>query len=147
MGNTQNQPHIRWRWLRFMYLYTVVGAGGFGLGIILMPETLRTVFRWPDGEPIALSIVGSVYAAFGILSVFGLWNPLRFVPVLLLQLCYKAVWFVGVVIPLLVSGRLPTHAVLTALVFATYVLGDLIAIPFSYVFTKETSHKDAEQPR
>ena len=147
MENTQNQPHIRWRWLRFMYLYTVVGAGGFGLGIILMPETLRTVFRWPDGEPIALSIVGSVYTAFGILSVFGLWNPLRFVPVLLLQLCYKAVWFVGVVIPLLVSGRIPTHAVLTALVFATYVLGDLIAIPFSYVFTKETSHKDAEQPR
>ena len=51
------------------------------------------------------------------------------------QLCYKLAWFVFVVVPLLVSGRFPGYAVLTAVIFATYVVGDLIAIPFSYVLT------------
>jgi hypothetical protein len=126
---------IRWRWLRFMYLYTIFGAGGFGLALLVIPERMRAVFRWPGDEPIALSIVASVYLAFGILSVFGLRDPLKFVPVLLLQLCYKLVWFVGAVVPLLLSGRFPGYALLTAAIFATYVVGDLVAIPFSYVFT------------
>jgi hypothetical protein len=125
---------IRWGWLRFMYGYTIVGAGGFGLAILAMPERMRGAFRWPGDEPIALSIVASVYLAFGILSVFGLRDPLKFVPVLLLQLCYKLVWFVGAVVPLLVSGRFPGYAVLTAVIFLSYIIGDLIAIPFSYVF-------------
>jgi hypothetical protein len=125
---------IRWGGLRFMYGYTIVGAGAFGLAILAMPERMRGAFRWPGDEPIALSIVASVYLAFGILSVFGLRDPLKFVPVLLLQLCYKLVWFVGAVVPLLVSGRFPGYAVLTAVIFLSYIIGDLIAIPFSYVF-------------
>jgi len=135
---------IRWGWLRFMYVYTILGAGGFGLGILTMPDRMRGVFRWPGDEPIALSIVGSVYLAFGVLSVFGWRDPLKFVPVLLLQLCYKLAWFVGAVVPLLVSGRFPGYGVLTAVIFATYVVGDLIAIPFSYVLTShERPHSSA----
>lgn len=125
---------IRWRWLRFMYLYTTLGAGGFGLAILAMPERMKALFGWPGEEPIALSIVGSMYLAFGVVSILGLRDPLKFVPILLLQLCYKLVWFVFVVAPLLVSGRFPGYAVLTAVIFATYVVGDLIAIPFSYLF-------------
>ena len=25
---------VRWSWLKGMYIYTIIGAGGFGLGII-----------------------------------------------------------------------------------------------------------------
>ena len=117
-----------------MYLYTIFGAGGCGLAILVIPERMKAIFHWPGDEPIALSIVASVYLAFGILSVFGLRDPLKFVPILLLQLCYKLVWFIGTVAPLLTTGRCPDYAVLTAVIFATYVVGDLIAIPFSYVF-------------
>lgn len=135
---------IRWGWLRFMYGYTILGAGGFGLAILTMPERMRGVLRWPGDEPIALSIVASVYLAFGVLSVFGLRDPLKFVPILLLQLCYKLVWFVGAAVPLLVSGRFPGYGVLTAVIFATYVVGDLIAIPFSYVLTSHgRAHSNA----
>jgi len=136
---------IRWRWLRIMYMYTILGAGGFGLAMLVAPERMKAVFHWPGDEPIALSIVGSVYLAFGVLSVLGLRDPLKFVPVLLLQLCYKLVWFVGVVAPLLVSGRFPGYAVLTAAIFATYVVGDLVAIPFGYVFTSHRRSPTAEQ--
>ncbi len=133
--------NIRWGWLRFMYLYTIVGAGLFGLGIVIKPEMIKAVFRWPAEEPISLGIVGSVYVAFGIVSLFGFRHPLKFAPILLLQLCYKAVWFAGVVAPLLVSGRFPSYGLLTVVIFATYIVGDLIAIPFPYVFAGESAEQ------
>ncbi len=130
--------NVRWGGLKFMYIYTIVGAGGFGLGMIVVPEVIESMFGWPVEEPIALGIVGSVYMAFGILSIFGLRSPLKFVPILLLQLCYKSVWFIGVVLPLVVTGRFPNYAIFIAVIFATYIVGDLIAIPFSYVFAKQS---------
>src|SRR4030042_6851544 len=125
--------NVRWGWLKFMYIYTIVGAGGFGLGIIVIPNVMKSVFRWPSQDPIVFGVTGSVYLAFAILSILGLRSPLKFVPVLLLQLCYKVVWFIGVVLPLLVAGEFPMYAILLVVIFATYIIGDLIAIPFSYV--------------
>ena len=128
---------VRWGWLKFMYAYTIIGAGALGLGIVFTPSVVTSVFGWPPRDPIGLGITGSVYCAFAILSVLGLRSPLKFAPVLLLQLCYKSVWLLGVVAPLLVQGRLPAYATVPAAIFATYIIGDLMAIPFSYVFAKE----------
>ncbi len=127
---------IRRGWMQFMYLYTIVGAGGFGLGFLIAPDSMKAMFRWPGDEPLALGIAGSVFVAFAVLSVFGLRDPLKFAPVLLLSLCYKSIWFLAVVLPLLIRGRFPDYGVLTAFIFATYIIGDLIAIPFSYLFAR-----------
>lgn len=70
-------------------------------------------------------------------GALGLRSPFKFVPILLLQLSYKVAWFVGVVLPLLVSGRFPLCVILLVVMFATYVIGDLIAIPLSYVFANQ----------
>ena len=137
---------IRRRWMRFMYLYTILGAGGCGLGIVIVPEVMKGVFRWPGDEPIALGIVGSVYVAFGVLSVLGLRDPLKFVPVLLLQLCYKSVWFAAVVLPLLIRGRFPDYGLVTAAIFATYIVGDLIAIPFPYLLARASGTHQGPAP-
>src|SRR5512136_775946 len=102
--------NVRWGWLKGMYIYTIVGAGGLGLGIILMPDVMRSTFSWPGQDPIVLGVVGSVYLAFALLSILGLRSPLKFAPVLLLQLTYKVVWFVAVVAPLLVSAHFPSYA-------------------------------------
>lgn len=125
---------VRWVWLKAMYVYTIVGSGGFGLAVLLVPNTMRSMFGWPDQDPIVLGITGSVNLAFALLSIPGLRAPLRFTPVLLLQLCYKAVWFVGVTLPMLAAGRFPPYGAVYALIFASYIAGDLVAIPFSYVF-------------
>jgi hypothetical protein len=130
--------NVRWGWLKLMYIYTIVGAGGFGLGIIVIPNVMKSVFRWPSQDPIVFGVTGSVYLAFAILSILGLRSPLKFVPVLLLQLCYKVVWFIGVILPLLVAGEFPMYAILLVIIFATYIIGDLIAIPFSYVLAKQS---------
>jgi len=129
---------VRWGWLKFMYIYTIVVAGGVGLGIIIVPDVIRSVFSLPQGDPITLGIAGSAYLSFGLLAILGLRAPLKYVPILLLQLSYKVVWFVGVILPLVVAGRLPTYAIPITILFATFVIGDLVAIPFSYVFAKQS---------
>ena len=130
-------PDVRWGWLKFMYIYTIVVAGGFGLGVLFFPNIMTIVFGWPVEEPIALGIAGSAFVAFGILSIFGLRAPLKFAPILVLQLCYKSVWFLGVILPLLVTGRYPGYALVAVVLFATFIVGDLIAIPFSSIFSKQ----------
>ncbi len=139
----RENKHVRWGWLRFMYVYTVVGAGGFGLGMLFIPDFIQSVFRFPSQDPVVFGIAGSVYTAFGLMSVLGLNTPLKFAPVLLLQLCYKTIWLVGVILPFAISNGFPLYATMLLLIFVTYIIGDLIAIPFSYVFSKNEARKFA----
>jgi hypothetical protein len=128
---------IRWGWLKAMYLYTLLGAGGFGVALLTFPDLTKQLLSWPAGEPIALGIVGSAYAAFGVLAVFGLLSPLKFAPVLLLQLVYKSIWLVGVFLPLLLTSQPPDYVIPLVIIFSSYVIGDLIALPFAYLFGKQ----------
>jgi hypothetical protein len=130
--------NVRWGWLRFMYIFTIVVAGGFGLGVIFIPNVIASMYRMPKQDPIIFGIVGSVYVAFGILSILGLRSPLKFVPILLLQLCYKVIWFIGIILPLLFVESFPMYGIPFIIIFAIFIIGDLIAIPFSYVFAKQS---------
>lgn len=87
---------------------------------------------WPLQDPVIFGVFGSVgsqqclycfrshilFIAFGLIFLLGLKSPLKFVPVLLLQLTYKTIWFAGVALPLLLKGQLkgqfPTHGYLFA---------------------------------
>jgi hypothetical protein len=128
--------NVRWGWLKGMYILTIIHAGGSGLGIILIPSTIRSIFGWPSQDPIVFGICGSVWVAFGILSILGFRSPLKFSPILLLQLTYKVVWFIGVILPVLIAGNFPAYAKGYVVFFAIYIIGDLIAIPFAYAFAK-----------
>lgn len=138
---------VRWGWLRFMYVYTIVSAGSLGLGLILAPDVVVSAFKWPEQDPIVVGVMASIYVAFGALSALGLRAPLRFAPVLCLQLCYKAIWFVGVLLPLLVRGDLPAHGVVFAAIFASYIIGDLIAIPFPIMLAPDEVPTPGRAPR
>jgi len=129
--------NIRWGWLKVMYVYTIMGAGGFGLAILFTPHAIERTMGFPSEDPIVFGVFGSVYAAFGLLSFLGLRSPLKFAPVLLLQLCYKSIWFIGVLVPLLIASHFPAYGMTLVIIFATYIVGDLIAIPFTYVFSKQ----------
>jgi hypothetical protein len=130
--------NVRWGWLKGMYIATIICAGGFGLGTLIMPDVARSIFGWPDQDPIVLGVTGSVNLSFAFLCVLGLRSPLKFSPILLLELSYKLIWFIGVVLPILLRGKFPTYAIMYVVIFATFIIGDLIAIPFSYVFAKQT---------
>ena len=128
---------VRKNWLKGMYICTIVADVLGGLGMLVAPELFKSLYAWPEAEPIAFGIVGSVYLTFGILSIFGLRDPVKFSPVLLMQLFYKSIWFIGVAAPLVVVGKFPTYALGFVIIFATFIIGDLIAIPFAYLFSKQ----------
>lgn len=127
--------NVRMGWLKFMYFYTAIGAGGFGLGMLFAPRMLQSAFAFPSQDPVVFGLAGSVYTAFGLIAILGITSPLKFLPILLLQLLYKSIWLLAVILPLLLSGQLPCHAILLLVIFSTYILGDLIAIPFPYLFS------------
>ena len=134
--------NVRWSWLKLMYWYTILGAGGYGLLIILAPafvqSTTQCLMPFPAQDPLIFGYMGSAMAAFAFLSILALRAPLRFVPVLMLQLVYKTIWMFGVYIPLVMSGNNSLYATLLAAIFMTYIIGDLVAIPFSYLLGRET---------
>jgi len=129
---------IRWGWLKIMYVYTIVNAGGFGLGMIFIPDFITSMFEFPSQDPIVFGAFGCMLIASGILAIFGLRSPLKFVPLLLFQLFYKSIWFIAVLLPFLLTNELQMYVVVFIGVFASYIIGDLIAIPFSYIFAKES---------
>ena len=137
MNKMSKDINVRWGWLKFMYIFTIVVAGGFGLGVIFFPSVIASMYRIPKQDPILFGIVGGFYVASAILSILGLRSPLKFVPILLLQLCYKVIWFIGVILPLLFAEPFPTHGISFVVLFAIFIIGDLIAIPFSYVLAKQ----------
>lgn len=129
---------IRWGWLRFMYIYTAIGTSAFGLATIFTPRLLQSLFGFPDQDQIFFGMLGSVLIAIGLLAIPGLKHPLRFLPVLLLQLLYKLLWLLTVFLPLLISGQLTGYAILLMNIFVIYIAGALIAIPFAHLFANLT---------
>jgi hypothetical protein len=123
--------------LKIMYIYTAILTMTFGLGIVVLPNIMVSLFGWPEQDPIVFGVMGSVYVAFALLALLGLRDPVKFIPILLLQLFYKVVWFIGVVIPLLVTGSFPLYGLLYVIIFATFIVGDLLTIPFSEFFRKD----------
>jgi hypothetical protein len=126
---------VRFGWLKFMYFYTALGAGLTGLGMLIIPGTINSIFNLPVQEPINYGIVGSAFLAFGLVSLLGLRSPLKFAPILLLQMSYKIIWFIGTILPLIIKCRLPFYSISYILIFATYILGDIIAIPFKILLS------------
>ncbi len=79
--------------LKIMYLYTIIGAGGAGMAILIFPNLLISLFQkfmpFPPQDPYIFGYMGSAMLAFAVLSGFGLKSPLKFIPVLMLQMTYK----------------------------------------------------------
>lgn len=124
--------------LKIMYIYTIIIPIIFGLGIIILPDVMISLFGWPEQDPLVFGTIGSVFVAFALLAVLGLRDPHKFIPILLLQLFYKVIWFIGVVIPLLITGEFPMYGLLYVIIFATYIVGDIITIPFSDLLKKKS---------
>jgi hypothetical protein len=129
---------VRYGWLKAMYIWTIPGAGGFGVCLLLLPDMMSTIFGYPGQDPLLFGISGSIYVAFGLVAILGFLSPVKFAPVLLLQVCYKLIWFIVVLLPSFIVGSVPGYGWICAGIFATYGIGDLSAIPFPVVFERET---------
>jgi hypothetical protein len=127
----------QFEWLKIMYVFNIVIAGGVGLCILVIPDRMKSIFPY-SGDSATYGILGSIFLAFGLFAVLGLWSPMKFVVILLFQLVYMSVWLLGAALPLFVTGKFPAGHTPTVVLFILAIIGDAIAIPFKQVFSKKS---------
>lgn len=115
--------------LKTIYIANIVVAGWIAISAMFFPKTAAaTVFSnaYPQTEVIRL--VGCLWLTIAALSALGLWKPLTFSPILLVQLIYKSAWLLVVALPALLNKQsFPKEM---ALFFVVWVLVLPFVIPW-----------------
>ena len=68
--------------LKFMHLYTIVGAGGFGLLHLIAPNVFVLVLNAPSNTTMLGDMfVASVFLAFSVLAITNIKTPEKYAPI------------------------------------------------------------------
>jgi hypothetical protein len=111
--------------LRLLFFLVVVFVGSDSWSAILKHEG-----PWDHVKAAAMCM----WAAYAVLSIFGLINPLRWLPIVMFEILYKIIWLIIVAYPLWSTNRLagsPAEGMAHA--FAWVIL-PILAMPWSYAF-------------
>lgn len=120
--------------LRAMYLVAVIGAGVVGIVTLFAPRVAgEYVFVGATDVNVYLRILGALWLALGVAALCGLYQPLKFSPVLLIQLVYKAAWLLAAAVPALLSGNREPGLLFMAGLFAVWVVALLFVVPFRHL--------------
>ena len=111
--------------LRLLFLLVVIFVASDSWSAILQHEG-----PWDHVRAAAVCM----WAAYSVLAIFGLLQPLRWLPLVLFEIFYKVVWLVIVAYPLWSTNQLAgspaegmTHAFL-------WVILPIVAVPWGYAF-------------
>ncbi|MEX2962837.1 hypothetical protein [Microbulbifer sp. TYP-18] len=117
----------RWRIniLRAFYLFIAVV-----FGFSVWPTIINPGEIWDPLEGVAFSFWG----ALTLLSLFGVLHPLKMLPVLLMQLTYKAIWMLAVGAQLWLAGEIDPVAAELVNANTIGIIIDLLVIPWPYVW-------------
>src|SRR3977135_1415619 len=83
--------------LRLLFLLVVVFVGSDSWSTILKHEG-----QWDHVKAAAMCM----WAAYSVLSIFSLINPLKWLPIVMFEIFYKIIWLVIVAYPLWSTNRL-----------------------------------------
>lgn len=108
---------------------------------ILLPIAISTLTRWfpTDQRAFAESegwrkIAGSMWLAILLLSVCGIFYPLQFSAILVMQIIYKSTWLVSYMLPKIFKKQLDQIPWGMSTTFILVVFVYPIFIPWSYLF-------------
>jgi hypothetical protein len=116
--------------LKIVYIANIIVAGWISLTSMISPKkAAETVFQNAYQPTIVIKLVGCLWFAIAILSILGLWKPISFSPILLVQLIYKGTWLIIVALPAIRHNQpYPTGM---ALFFLIWVLVLPFVIPWA----------------
>lgn len=111
--------------IKIVYIANIIVAGYIGITSLFFPKlSSATIFQNSYPTTDLIRLVGCLWLAIAILSVCGLWRPLTFSPVLLLQLIYKGTWLLVVAIPAIRNNQAYPSGM------ATFFLVWVLVLPF-----------------
>lgn len=86
--------------MKFIYIANILVAGWISISSLFFPRyATATVFSGAYPQSEIMRLVGCLWLAIAVLSLLGLWKPILFSPILLVQLIYKATWLLVVALP------------------------------------------------
>ncbi len=122
--------------LRILFALDVIGAGVPGLLLLFSSSNaLEWLFASRMEPGPATAMLGCVWLSMGVLAIAGLFRPVTFSPLLLLQLLYKAIWLGCFGLPTLWNGEMPP--VIATAVFLTWVVAVAATLPWRILFANE----------
>jgi len=111
--------------IKIVYTANIIVAGYIGITSLFFPKfSSAIIFQNSYATTEIIKLVGCLWLAIAVLSVFGLWRPLTFSPVLLLQLVYKGLWLLVVAIPAIKNNQSYPSGM------ATFFLVWVMVLPF-----------------
>ncbi|MFN0048734.1 MAG: hypothetical protein ACKVOU_06400 [Cytophagales bacterium] len=111
--------------IKFVYIANIIVAGWIGSTSLLNPKiAAATIFQNAYQATDIIRLVGCLWLSIAILSVLGLWRPLTFSPILLVQLIYKGTWLLVVAIPAIKTNQTYPSGM------ATFFLIWVLILPF-----------------
>lgn len=116
--------------LKLVYVANIIVAGWIGITSLFSPKTAAaTIFQHTYPTTDLIRLVGCLWLAIALLSVLGLWRPMVFSPVLLLQLIYKGSWLLVVALPAIKNSQPYPSGM--AVFFLVWVIVLPMVIPWS----------------
>ena len=126
------------RWMKIFYAANLLWAGIPGFLITFLPNAQTQILPYMVGsvpqDLLTVRILSSIWFAIGILSIFGIRNPLAFAGIFPVQIIYKTVWLTAIALPSVLQGEMRTLPL--AVGFVVMIPGFVMATPWSYLFSK-----------
>ena len=111
--------------LKLIYSANIIVAGWISITSIFFPQrAISTIFENAYQPTEVVRLVGCLWLAITILSILGMWKPITFSPVLLVQLIYKGTWLLIIALPAITNNQpYPTG-------MAAFFMAWCLALPF-----------------
>jgi hypothetical protein len=88
--------------IKIVYVANIIVAGWISITSVFFPKTAAvTVFQNAYQPTEVIRLVGCLWLSIAIISVLGLWRPISFSPIFLVQFIYKGTWLLVVALPAL----------------------------------------------
>lgn len=111
--------------LRLLFLLVVVFVGTDA-----WPALFTNQNPWDHVRAAAVCM----WASYSVLSIFGFFNPLKWLPVIMFEILYKIVWLVVVAYPLWTNNKLAGSPAEEMTYAFLWVILPIVAMPWGYAF-------------
>ncbi len=92
--------------LKIIYIANIIVAGWISISSLFYPKiAATTVFQNAYQPTEVMRLVGCLWLAIAVLSILGLYRPISFSPILLVQFIYKGTWLLVVVLPAIKNNQ------------------------------------------
>ncbi len=91
--------------IRVIFVCNILVTGVVGtIALFFTSKAPQLVFSEAYQSNDSIKMIGAFWIAIGVCSTIGLWNPLEFSPIMIIQIIYKGLFLIVEVLPKLIKN-------------------------------------------